>query len=74
MSPATLINVTVVGTEERAYREFRAKVITIYTDEEGFGWSRYLASVEGAVNRQSHFFKYQAHINSTFFSSRSKQP
>lgn len=48
MSPATLINVTVVGTEERAYREFRAKVITIYTDEEGFGWSRYLASVEGA--------------------------
>lgn len=48
MSPTTTINVTVVGTEERAYREFRAKLISVYTDEEGFGWSRYLASVEGA--------------------------
>ncbi|EAT48709.1 AAEL000294-PA [Aedes aegypti] len=48
MSPATIINVTVVGTEERAYREFRGKLISVYTDEEGFGWSRSLTSVEGA--------------------------
>ncbi|XP_065091871.1 enolase-binding protein-like [Ochlerotatus camptorhynchus] len=48
MSPATIINVTVVGTEERAYREFRGKLVSIYTDEEGFGWSRSLLSVEGA--------------------------
>lgn len=48
MSPHTIINVTVVGTEERAYREYRAKLVTIYTDEEGLGWSRALSSVEGA--------------------------
>lgn len=48
MSPATIINVTVVGTEERAYREFRGKLVSIYTDEEGLGWSRSLLSVEGA--------------------------
>lgn len=48
MSPATIINVTVVGTEERAYKEFRGKLVSIYTDEEGFGWARSLVSVEGA--------------------------
>lgn len=48
MSPATIINATVIGTEERAYREFRGKLVTIFSDEEGFGWSRSLSSVEGA--------------------------
>lgn len=48
MSPHTVINVTVVGSEDRAYREFRGKLVTVYTDEEGFSWSKALASVEGA--------------------------
>ncbi|XP_058828912.1 enolase-binding protein-like [Topomyia yanbarensis] len=48
MSPFTLINVTVIGTEEKAYREFRAKLVTVYTDEGAYGWSRVLTSVEGA--------------------------
>lgn len=48
MSPATTINVTVVGTEERAYKEFRAKLISVYTDEEGFGWARSLLTIDGA--------------------------
>lgn len=48
MGPATTINVTIVGTEERAYREFRAKLVSVYTDEEGFGWARSLLTIDGA--------------------------
>uniref|UniRef100_A0A1Q3G126 Uncharacterized protein n=2 Tax=Culex tarsalis TaxID=7177 RepID=A0A1Q3G126_CULTA len=48
MSPHTVINVTVVGSEDRAYREFRGKLVTVYTDEEGYSWAKNLASVEGA--------------------------
>lgn len=48
MSPHTVINVTVVGSEDRAYREFRGKLVTVYTDEEGYSWAKTLASVEGA--------------------------
>lgn len=48
MSPHTVINVTVVGSEDRAYREFRGKLVTVYTDEEGYSWGRSLISVEGA--------------------------
>ncbi|XP_055592213.1 enolase-binding protein-like [Uranotaenia lowii] len=49
MSPNTVINVTVTGLEERAYREFRAKLVTVYTEEEGHGWSRAIASIEGSA-------------------------
>lgn len=48
MSPHTVINVTVVGSEDRAYREFRGKLVTVYTDEEGYSWAKSLASIEGA--------------------------
>lgn len=48
MSPYTIINVTVIGTETRAYREFRAKLVTIYTDDEGFNWAQALSSIDGA--------------------------
>lgn len=49
MSPHTIINVTVIGTEERAYREFKGTLVVIYTDEESYGWSRSLHSIEGAA-------------------------
>lgn len=49
MSPYTTMNLTVIGSEVRDYREFRAKLVTVYTDEEGYGWSKSLASVEAAV-------------------------
>ncbi|XP_053686089.1 enolase-binding protein-like [Sabethes cyaneus] len=49
MSPYTLVNVTVEGTEEQNYREFRAKLVIVYSDEEGLSWSRALTSVEGAT-------------------------
>ncbi|XP_055534748.1 enolase-binding protein-like [Wyeomyia smithii] len=49
MSPYTLVNVTVIGTEERDYREFRAKLVIVYSDEEGLNWSRVLTSIEGAT-------------------------
>ncbi|XP_050067309.1 uncharacterized protein LOC126556134 [Anopheles maculipalpis] len=49
MSPYSTINITVVGSEGRDYREFRAKLVTVYTDEEGYGWSRSLSAVEAAV-------------------------
>ncbi|XP_058117137.1 enolase-binding protein-like [Anopheles ziemanni] len=49
LSPFTTMNLTVIGSEVRDYREFRAKLVTIYTDEEGYGWSKSLSSVEAAV-------------------------
>uniref|UniRef100_A0A182QFJ3 Enolase binding protein n=1 Tax=Anopheles farauti TaxID=69004 RepID=A0A182QFJ3_9DIPT len=49
MSPYTTINITVIGSEGRDYREFRAKLVTVYTDEEGYGWSKSLSSIEAAV-------------------------
>ncbi|XP_052903069.1 enolase-binding protein [Anopheles moucheti] len=49
MSPYSTINITVVGSEGRDYREFRAKLVTVYTDEEGYGWSKSLSSIEAAV-------------------------
>ncbi|XP_053674939.1 enolase-binding protein-like [Anopheles nili] len=49
MSPYSTINITVIGSESRDYREFRAKLITVYTDEEGYGWSKSLSSIEAAV-------------------------
>lgn len=49
MSPYSTINVTVIGSEGRDYREFRAKLVTVYTDEEGYGWSKSLSSIEAAV-------------------------
>ncbi|XP_058066950.1 enolase-binding protein-like [Anopheles bellator] len=49
MSPYSTINITVIGSEGRDYREFRAKLITVYTDEEGYGWSKLLAAIEGAM-------------------------
>ncbi|XP_055627920.1 enolase-binding protein-like [Toxorhynchites rutilus septentrionalis] len=48
MSPYTTINVTVIATEEREYREFQAKLVTVYTDEEGYSWSRVMTTIEGA--------------------------
>lgn len=53
MSPHTVINVTVIGTEEHAYREFKGKLVVIYTDEESYGWSRSLHSVDGASKETS---------------------
>uniref|UniRef100_A0A182JV23 Uncharacterized protein n=1 Tax=Anopheles christyi TaxID=43041 RepID=A0A182JV23_9DIPT len=49
MSPYSTINITVIGSEGRDYREFRAKLVTVYTDEEGYGWSKSLSSIEAAV-------------------------
>lgn len=49
MSPHTTVNLTVIGSEVRDYREFRAKLVTVYTDEEGYGWSKSLSSVEAGV-------------------------
>ncbi|XP_053659310.1 enolase-binding protein [Anopheles marshallii] len=49
MSPYSTINITVVGSEGRDYREFRAKLVTVYTDEEGYGWSKSLLSIEAAM-------------------------
>uniref|UniRef100_A0A182W3X7 Enolase binding protein n=1 Tax=Anopheles minimus TaxID=112268 RepID=A0A182W3X7_9DIPT len=49
MSPYSTINITVVGSEERDHREFRAKLVTVYTDEEGYGWSKSLSSIQAAV-------------------------
>uniref|UniRef100_A0A182NDF2 Enolase binding protein n=1 Tax=Anopheles dirus TaxID=7168 RepID=A0A182NDF2_9DIPT len=49
MSPYTTINITVIGSEGRDYREFRAKLVTVYTDEEGYGWSKSLSSIEAAI-------------------------
>lgn len=69
MSPATIINVTVVGTEERAYREFRGKLISVYTDEEGFGWSRSLTSVEGAVSISNFVNTKESPTNLILFQS-----
>ncbi|XP_058462532.1 enolase-binding protein-like [Malaya genurostris] len=48
MSPNTFVNVTVVGTEQKAYREFRAKLVTVYTDEGSYGWARIVTSIEGS--------------------------
>ncbi|XP_035790428.1 uncharacterized protein LOC118465885 [Anopheles albimanus] len=49
MSPYTTVNVSIIGTESRNYREFRGKLVTVYSDEEGYGWAKSVSSIDGAT-------------------------
>lgn len=73
MSPHTVINVTVVGSEDRDYREFRGKLVTVYTDEEGYSWAKSLASIEGAVRFHQNHEICKRFLTSVITSSRSKR-
>ncbi|XP_049540201.1 uncharacterized protein LOC125954166 [Anopheles darlingi] len=49
LSPNTIVNISVIGTESRNYREFRAKLVTVYSNEEGYGWAKSVSPIEGAT-------------------------
>ncbi|XP_050092115.1 uncharacterized protein LOC126575455 [Anopheles aquasalis] len=49
LSPYSVVNVSVIGTESRNYREFRGKLVTVYSDEEGYGWAKSVSSIDGAT-------------------------